>query len=120
MLDQLLQETFATQLALFRSQLHIMVNEVFRPLLEEASSVCLERVVGLDPTPHADPVVEEKAYLYGYFSPLASLSTSSLPIASTSEASEVVTMWGIICGAPDEARIIIGLDGGHDTIASAV
>jgi hypothetical protein len=46
MLDQLLQEAFATQLALFRSQLQVMVDEVFRPLLEEASSVCLERVVG--------------------------------------------------------------------------
>jgi hypothetical protein len=70
-LDQLLRESFSTQLALFHSQLQVMVDEVFRPLLEEASScrVCLEHMVGLDPTPHVDPVDEGKTDLYGCFFP---------------------------------------------------
>jgi hypothetical protein len=67
-----------------------MVAEAIRPLREEASScrVCLEHAAGLDPTPYADSVDEGKADFYGCFSPRASLSTSSLPATSMSEAVE--------------------------------
>jgi hypothetical protein len=89
----LLQEAFATQLALFCSELQVMVAEAIRSLRVEAWScrVCLEHAAGLDATPHADFVDEGKADLYGCFSPRACLGTPSLPFASMSEATKVST-----------------------------
>jgi hypothetical protein len=73
--------------------MQVMVDEAIRPLREEAMScrVCLERVVGSDPAPRVDFVDEGKTYMYGCFSPRASLSTSSLPAASMSEVAEVAS-----------------------------